>query len=203
MESVLSTCTVNSHVSHLQQTKRNVQERKSFCSSSKKGMLGRIHRIRSMVWLGIESWKTLKCRLLCVLPVILVCSFIIYLCVCVCLFEAEREEERRREIDLPSTLHSCLIQGWARLKPWSRKSTWISHLSGRNTTTWPIICCVPGTWAESWIWRRGARPGTPKRCLHPKEWLNQQVTSPVLMRNRDVSACKRTVLMNHHASRQI
>lgn len=43
---------------------------------------------------------------------------------------------------------------WARLKPGIKNPLRISHLSGRNSSTWIIICCLQGALAGSWIWRQ-------------------------------------------------
>lgn len=60
-----------------------------------------------------------------------------------------------RERALPSLVHSAVgsdSQGCVRLMPGARNSIWVSHIDGRNSSTWTIIiCCILLTLTRSWI----------------------------------------------------
>lgn len=63
---------------------------------------------------------------------------------------------RSRDFPSADSLPRCL---WARPKPRAGNSVQVSHVGGRDPSTWAVTCCLPG-------WASGAEPGVERRHFH-------------------------------------
>lgn len=114
-------------------------------------------------------------------------SIFFYLKVRVILKQGEPESKSKNEGESRIDIF-WLIQiqnghiDWSRaiLKPKARKSMLVFHMGVRGLSAWVIFCCLPRTWAESWIESGPAKTGTGvlMGCRHGRERLNPLCHNP-------------------------